>query len=108
MTGCGHCVGHPRGFFVLPPYAPIRVRRGSRENLPCCCACQECHGACAKRDRMFSSQTMTLSIRTLDLRCLIFPCKIPANYPCLRSVRHWVVFQKWRWTEIIVTLGSSS
>jgi hypothetical protein len=50
-------------------------------------ACRFCHGAHGKRYRMFPSHKTILSIRTLDTRCLISTCKIPANWPYKGSGR---------------------
>ena len=79
LLGLDHGVGHPKSLFVMPPYATLRSRRCARESLRCFFARHFCHGAHHKHDRMVPSQTMNISIETLDTCCLISPCKIPAN-----------------------------
>ena len=48
-----------------------------------------CYGSRAKRDRIVPSQATIISIRTRDIRCLISPCKIPANWPYHPRPRSW-------------------
>jgi hypothetical protein len=65
----------------MPPYATRRSLRCSRESLRCFFACRLCYVSRDKHYRMFPSQTMIISIRIPDTRCLISTCKIPANLP---------------------------
>jgi hypothetical protein len=58
----------------MPPYA---IRRSRRRGV----AGRFCHGARNKRDRMVPAPATIRSIWTRDTRCLISPCKIPANLP---------------------------
>jgi hypothetical protein len=81
FSGLDHGVGHSKSLFVMPPYATLRSLRCSREGLRCFFACHSCHGSHDQHDRMIPSQTMHISIETLDTCCLISPCKIPANLP---------------------------
>jgi hypothetical protein len=75
----------------MPPYASLRSLRCSRKSLRCFFACRLCAGARAMRDRMAPSQETIISIQTLDTRCMIFPCKIPANLLCnIRGLAHRV------------------
>ena len=79
--GLDHGVGYPRSLCGMPPYAPLKSRRCSRKSLRCCVISCLGHGSRARRDRMVPSPAPILSIPTRNTRCLISPCKIPANWP---------------------------
>jgi hypothetical protein len=66
---------------VIPPDATRRALRCSRESRRCFFAYRLCYVSRDKHYRMFPSPTMIISIRIPDTRCLISPCKIPANLP---------------------------
>jgi hypothetical protein len=80
-SGLDQRVGHPRRLCEMPPYATRRSRRCGRQHRRCGFACPLCPGVRAKGARIFPSHATVISIRSWDTRCLIFPCKIPANLP---------------------------